>query len=110
MNYYFHIDNAYLISVTETTVFRLTPMPKETSEDFLVRKLKSSNNPIRTLSSKDHPEFTKLRDRLEADGYINTERGMWNGDRVLKAFYLNDKKFDIGDKFYCASAMGYWVK
>lgn len=53
----------------------------------------------------DHPEFTKLRDKLEAEGYIQTERTYWNGDRVLKPFMLNGNKFDKGEKFCCASAL-----
>ena len=56
--------------------------------------------------STDHSEFTALRDRLEKLGYITIERGYWNGDRVVKPFYLNDVLFSEGDKFFCALAMG----
>jgi hypothetical protein len=38
------------------------------------------------------------------------ETGWWNGDRVIKPFYLNDYYFDEGDKFMCASALGSRLK
>ena len=53
----------------------------------------------------DHPEFTKLREKLGKQGYIQIERGWHNGDRVLKPFYLNGFKFEKGDKFLSAIAM-----
>jgi hypothetical protein len=59
-----------------------------------------------SIGNEDHPEFTKLREKLGSEGYISIERGWWNGDRVLKPFYLNGKKFDKGEKFCSASAMG----
>lgn len=55
--------------------------------------------------SEDHPEFAKLRNQLEELGYIKTERGWWNGDRVLKPFKLNEWSFRKGDKFSSAAAM-----
>ena len=58
------------------------------------------------ISSKDHPAFTELRDRLEHEGYIKTERSWHNGDRVLKPFYLNNMYFDVGEQFSCAPALG----
>jgi hypothetical protein len=53
----------------------------------------------------DHPGFTRLRDSLEGNGYIKTERNRSNGDRVLKRFRLNGRWFDEGEKFPCAVAM-----
>jgi hypothetical protein len=53
----------------------------------------------------DHPKFTELRDKLEMDGYIKTERSWSNGDRVLKPFKLNSITFKKDDKFPCASAL-----
>jgi hypothetical protein len=53
----------------------------------------------------DHPKFTELREKLGANGLIEIERGWWNGDRVLKPFYLNKHKFSVGDKFLSAIAM-----
>ena len=53
----------------------------------------------------DHPKYTELRDKLEAQGYIETERSFWNGDRVLKPFFVNGKKFNFGEKFPSSSYM-----
>ena len=58
----------------------------------------------------DHPEFTKLREKLGKQGFIKIERGWLNGDRVLKPFYLNRHKFSVGDKFLTAMAMGVMFK
>ena len=58
------------------------------------------------ISSKDHPAFTELRDRLENEGYIKTQRNWSNGDRVTKPFYLNNMYFDVGEQFSCAPALG----
>ena len=63
-------------------------------------------NGMGTISTQDHPAFTQLRERLGKEGYIEIERGWWNGDRVTKPFYLNNMYFDIGAKFSCASALG----
>ena len=57
----------------------------------------------------DHPEFTKMRNRLEKQGYIQIEHGWVNGDRVVKPFSLNGFKFKKHDKFPCASAMDIWL-
>ena len=57
------------------------------------------------LSNEDHPEFKKLREQLKSTGYIEIQRSWWNGDRVLKSFTLNNKKFKKGEKFPCAAAM-----
>ena len=53
----------------------------------------------------DHPSFTRLRNHLEAEGYIQTSRNSRNGDSVLKEFYLNGVKFVPGDRFFSACAM-----
>lgn len=55
--------------------------------------------------SVDHPAFAALRKHLDARGFISTENGWVNGDRVVKPFYLNEVYFDVGEKFVCASAM-----
>lgn len=78
-----------------------------------------SFNKYGSTSSQDHPAFTGLRNDLEKRGYIKTERGWSNGDRVLKPFYLNQVYFSNGeyentpedewydDRFPCAAAMKY---
>ena len=58
------------------------------------------------IYSEDHPAFTELRNRLEKEGYIKTERSWSNGDRVTKPFYLNNMYFEVGDQFSCAPALG----
>jgi hypothetical protein len=55
--------------------------------------------------SDDGPEFKALRNQLEELGYIQCERGWWNGDRVLRAFRLNDITFRKHDQFCCGAAM-----
>jgi hypothetical protein len=58
-----------------------------------------------SYACKDHPEFTKLRNRLCKLGYIQIESSYWNGDRVLKPFKLNELTFNTGEQFSCASAL-----
>lgn len=57
----------------------------------------------------DHPEFTKMRSRLEKQGYIQIEHDLINGDRVVKPFSLNGFKFKKHEQFPCASAMDIWL-
>ena len=57
----------------------------------------------------DHPEFTKMRNRLEKQGYIQIEHGWINGDRALKPFSFNGFKFKVHDKFPCAEALSIWL-
>lgn len=59
-----------------------------------------------SYGTKDHPEFTKLRNRLCKLGYIQIESSYWNGDKVLKPFKLNELTFKKGEQFSCASALG----
>jgi len=58
-----------------------------------------------SYACKDHPEFTKLRNKLCELGYIFIEPTYWNGDIVLKPFKLNKLSFKKGEKFPCASAL-----
>ena len=58
-----------------------------------------------SYACKDHPEFTKLRNKLCELGYIFIEPTYWNGDRVLKPFKLNKLSFKKGEQFPCASAL-----
>ncbi len=96
----FTIEEEYVTDVTIRTEITNPDPEKE-----LYNRLKYG--PSYSIRSEDHPEFTKLREQLGAEGYIAIERGWWNGDRVLKPFTLNSKKFKKGDKFCCASAMHY---
>jgi len=104
----FEIDMEYVVSVSIVEEHYPKQRENETSEEFLIRKLTHGSNPVVTISSEDHPEFAKLRNQLEQEGYIKTERSWSNGDRVLKPFMLNNVKFKKNYKFCCASAMK-WV-
>ena len=59
-----------------------------------------------SYGTKDHPEFTKLRNKLCKLGYISIETSYWNGDRVLKPFKLNELTLKKGEQFLCACALG----
>lgn len=100
----FTIDKAYLTSVTVRTEHKLK---FENTEDGLIKALCYQNNCF-SIGSADHPEFTKLREQLGAEGYIKIQRGWWNGDEALKPFKLNGKKFKKGDQFPSACAIK-WV-
>ena len=105
----FEIDPAYVTEVTvHQTYYRHADKTTLTNEE-LIDVIK---NPVVGLctSSEDHPEFTKLRDQLEAQGYIRCERNWSNGDRVLKPFSLNSVAFEPGEQFCCAAAMKYHLE
>jgi hypothetical protein len=80
-------------------------LSKETvTDDDLVRALRGEGN--RAVSgSDDSEEFKALRNQLEAEGYIRCNRMWWNGDRVLKTFFLNGVRFDADDQFGSGAAM-----
>lgn len=80
-------------------------MGKQKLTDDELIMLSKGHNISRQIWSEDHPEFTKLREQLGAEGYIKIERGWSNGDRVLKPFVLNTKQFKVGDQFSSAGAM-----
>jgi hypothetical protein len=106
----FYIDIAYVVSVSKREEHRIKRRIAESEADFLVRKLSSDNSPIISISSDDHPEFAKLREQLGIAGYIKIQRNSWNGDSVVKPFYLNDKLFEEHETFFCAGAMKYQLK
>jgi len=74
------------------------------TDDDLIRALRGEGN--RSVSSSDDSdEFKALRNQLEAEGYIQCQRNWWNGDRVLKTFFLNGVRFDRDDQFSSGAAM-----
>jgi hypothetical protein len=95
----FTINPDYLTSIT-IHIDHIKSLPED---EQLIAKLKGHQ--FSSTRSKDHPEFAKLRERLGEEGFIKIERGWWNGDRVIKPFQLNAKKFKTGDKFCSASAI-----
>lgn len=97
----FTIDINYCTSVNKHETFDLY----KTEEEKLIARLKYGTDKGSRSWSEDHPEFTKLREQLGIEGYIEIQRGWWNGDRVLNSFKLNDKKFKKGDQFPSGAAI-----
>jgi len=105
----FEIDSEYVTEVTvHQTYYRHAGKETLTSEE-LVEVIK---NPVvgSSTSTEDHPEFARLRDQLEQQGYIDCQRNWVNGDRVLKLFTLNSVVFEPGEQFCCAGAMKYHLE
>jgi hypothetical protein len=101
----FTIDPAYLTSVTIREEWNTyTKNGREPTPEEVLLILQGKGNCSMT-SSEDHPEFARLREQLGELGYISIYRGCWNGDRVLKPFKLNGRKFKVGDQFSCGAAM-----
>ena len=101
----FQIDDAYLSSITirrEWGLYDNIPQDQLTHEQ-LINILKGKDR-CSSVTTDDHPEFSKFRDRLEADGYIR-KGPKWNGDLAIKSFSVNGYRFDNGDKFFCAAAL-----
>lgn len=105
----FQIDESYLTSVTIVKKYSVYAGRKELTEEELVKVLQGKDI-CTTTSTEDHPEFTKLREQLGAEGYISIQRGWWNGDSVLKPFTLNGKKFKKNEQFLSASAIRFTLK
>lgn len=102
----FHIDEAYLCSVdvvTEYSLYSSKPHTELTPEQLI--EVIRGTDIYKCQSTMDHPEFTKLRESLEEQGYIKIERRWWNGDKVLKPFTLNGFKFKKNSQFSSASAI-----
>jgi hypothetical protein len=100
----FFIADQYITDVTVRTEHDFIKDRKNLTHEDLIKILKGYDKSI-SISNKDHDEFTKLRNQLEELGYIKTERGWWNGDRVLKSFKLNGWTMRKGHKFPCAAAL-----
>ena len=101
---YFEIKEEYICDVTVRTEHDFIEDRNNPTHDDLIRILKGHDKAV-SFGNKDHDEFTKLRNQLEELGYIETQRGWWNGDRVLKPFYLNGWRFKKNHKFPCAAAL-----
>ncbi len=100
----FNIDEQYICDVTVRTEHDFIKDRNNLTNEDIIKILKGYDKSV-SISNKDHDEFTKLRNQLEQEGYIKTERGWWNGDRVLKPFKMNEWKFHKGHKFPSAAAM-----
>lgn len=100
----FTLDEKYICDVTVITEHDFIKDRNNPTQDDVINVLKGYQKSV-TISNKDHDEFTKLRDELEKQGYIKTQRNWWNGDTVLKPFYLNEWLFKKNHKFPCAAAL-----
>jgi hypothetical protein len=104
----FYLDTAHFESVTIHRKWNIYAERKNPTADDIVSILQGKGD-CSTIHNEDHPEFAKLRNQLEKEGFIHTQRTWSNGDSVLKPFYLNGAKFKLHDKFPCAAAMKYEV-
>ena len=87
------------------------PMEYVTSvPDMIKCELTDTGTNWSSHGTTDHPSFARLRNHLEAKGLIQTSRNSCNGDIVLSEFYLNDVRFNPGDRFLSASAMKYTLE
>ena len=100
----FTIDEQFICDVIVRTEFDLVKDRNNPTYDDLIKILKGYDK-MTSTSNKDHDEFTKLREELGRLGYIEIQRGWWNGDRVLKSFKLNEWTFRKGYKFPSAAAI-----
>lgn len=100
----FTIPEEYLTSVMVRTEHDFVKDRSNPTAEEIIKILKGYDKSI-SISSKDHDEFTKLREQLAELGYIKIQRGWWNGDEVLKPFTLNGFKFKKNGGFCCAAAM-----
>jgi hypothetical protein len=102
----FTIDPAYLTSITirkEWNTYTKDGQVPTAEELLLILQGEGARGITHT---EDHPEFTRLREQLGQEGYIQIERGWWNGDRVLKPFSLNGYTFKVDEQFSSADALG----
>ena len=100
----FFIEEQYISDVLVRTEYDFIKDRNNPTPEDLIAILKGYDRSV-VIGNKDHDEFNKLRNQLEQQGYIKTERGWWNGDRVLKPFMLNEWEFREGNKFPCAAAL-----
>lgn len=101
----FFISEEYLTDVPNNFTKYKYDTTKELTHDQLLDILVNGNIQYRVYGTKDHKEFTKLRESLSELGFIKIERSWSNGDMVLKPFKLNGKRFKKDEAFYCACAM-----
>lgn len=107
----FQIDPNSLCSVNireEWSMYKNIPIDELTPEQLI--KIIKGEDRYMSLKNDDHPEFAELRNKLEEQGFISTQRNCWNGDRVLKPFKVNGALFYKDEKFHCGAAIKYTVE
>lgn len=100
----FLIDESYITDVQVRQEYDFIKDRNNPTHEDIIKILKGYDKSV-SIGSKDHDEFTKLRNQLESEGYIKCQRNWWNGDIVLKPFYLNGWRFKKSHKFPCAAAL-----
>lgn len=104
----FHIEPEYACSVTHREVkYHIDRENPSEADTILILK---NQHKSETISTRDHPEFAKLRNNLETEGFIKVERRWWNGDTVLKPFNLNGFEFRENDSFPSSGYMNTLLK
>jgi hypothetical protein len=103
----FEIDPEYMCSVSDRTVYYTAKDPSNPTSVELLKIIKHGPISMTVQGSKDHPEFDKLRNLLERQGYIKTCRCSWNGDIALKSFKINNVTYKKGERFLSGSAFKY---
>ena len=105
----FEIDESFLTDVTVVTYHNFYQNKDNLTDDELLQALKYANT-CKSISKDDHAEFKVLRNQLEAQGYIKTERSWWNGDTVLQSFTLNGARFKKNEQFPSGAAIKFTVQ
>jgi hypothetical protein len=105
----FTLDPCYITDVAVYHEWSMYSEKDSLTQEEMIKVLKGEGK-CSSTSSDDHPQFKELREHLGEQGYISIERGWWNGDRVLKPFKLNGKKFKKGEQFPCGAAMSIHMK
>lgn len=102
----FNIKREHLRAIHKNKIEYVCPPDREPTSDETLRILKHGNIKSSVMWEEESPEFTKLREHLGNEGYIEIERGWYNGDSVLRPFTLNNSMtFLVGDQFPCAVAL-----
>lgn len=102
----FYIDEQYLSDIVVKRYASGLVLDKENPTIENVVDILKGKYDSYIITTTDHPEFTKLREKLEESGHIHVIRTYSNGDTVLKPFKLNGFSFKKGDMFLCAAALG----
>lgn len=105
----FEINEEYLTDVIVHEKLNFLSNPDNPTPEDLIKILKGYGYGTSTRCI-DHPEFAKLRNKLEELGYIQIELGWWNGDNVLKPFYINGARFKKNEQFPCGAAIKFTIK
>lgn len=111
------LEYAHSIGVySQLPLFKTPPMFK-IAENYLCSvnvefqiEVDTDGKFYKTMSSTDHPSFSKLRTYLSKSNYIQMNTSVINGDIVLNEFFLNGKLFEIGEQFPCGTAMKLHLK